>query len=159
MSSGEVRPPEEIIVYTDGSYDPDKDVGAWGAIILINEKKLTIKEIVKHSTHQRMELLAVINSLEYLINKGFNSNIKVYTDSQYISGLISRFPKLIQSNYLTKAKKELVNNDLLKRFYQLINSTHFELFKVKAHLKKTEIINYNREVDKMVRNLVRNESN
>jgi len=157
MSFGIIIPSNEIIVFTDGSYDQNKEIGAWAAIILIAETKHIIQDVVSNSTHQRMELIAVINTLEYLSNEGYNSNIKIYTDSQYVCGLIPRLPNLKQANFLTKAKKELVNTDLIKRFLSLTDSIQFELIKVKAHLKETNENNYNREVDKLVRRLVRAE--
>lgn len=76
---------EEIInIYTDGSSLGNPGPGGYG-IILEWKKKNYIKEYskgFKHTTNNRMELLAVVVALEKLkIERG---NVKVFTDSKYI---------------------------------------------------------------------------
>ena len=104
-----------------------------------------------------MELLAVIESLGYIIKNHSEAHpINVYTDSQYVVGIPARLPKLKGNDFITKKSEELVNADLLKEFGRLLETFPVNIFKVKAHLKETSVLNYNRKVDKMVRNIVRN---
>ena len=125
--------------------------------MLIDEETIVLHDIVRNTTHQRMELLAVIESLGYIIkNKLEAEEINVYTDSQYVVGLPGRLPKLMANDFITKKLEELVNADLLKQFAYLLDIFPVNIYKVKAHLKETSTLNYNRKVDKLVRNIVRN---
>jgi ribonuclease HI len=146
------------LIYTDGSCNPQSEIGAWASIVFIDEKKITLTDVVKHTTHQRMELLAVIKSIEY-IQQNFAdiTSLKIISDSQYVIGLLRRKQKLRTTNFTTKANKELRNTDLVKLFLSLTDVLNIEFEKIKAHQKQTDVINYNIEVDKLCRNLVRKE--
>jgi ribonuclease HI len=53
-------------IYTDGSCHTQLCIGAWAAIILIDEEKITLSGKDLDTTHNRMEILAVTEALEYL---------------------------------------------------------------------------------------------
>jgi ribonuclease HI len=145
-----------IIVYTDGSYNPAYNVGAWASIIFIDDEKIIRKGIVENTTHQRMELQAIIDSLEFVQHqKRSNSSIIFYTDSQYAVHLQHRKEKIVERNYLTKSNNIIRNDDLLRRLLQLLDSADVIFVKVVAHQQKSSAENYNREVDKLVRAIVR----
>ncbi len=58
-----------IIIYTDGSCNPKIGIGAWATIIFINEGKITLEGSAKDTTHQRMELIAVIEAFSHVLKK------------------------------------------------------------------------------------------
>jgi ribonuclease HI len=73
---------ENYIAYCDGSYQPKINTGGWASIIL-KDKKI-IKKLyygLKDSTNNRMELMAVIETLKYFKDP---VNITIYSDSQYV---------------------------------------------------------------------------
>lgn len=143
-------------VYTDGSCHTQHCIGAWASILFVNNQKIVLSGTEINTTHNRMEILAVINAVKH-IQKNYpeTSQIKIVTDSQYVIGLIRRQEKFITSNYLTKAGNEIRNIDLVKEFLLLHQGNDLVLEKIKAHQKASEIINYNIEVDKLARQLVR----
>ena len=145
-----------IEVYTDGSCNPQYQIGGWAALIFINDKKIVLQGIATETTHNRMELIAVIKSIEYVIKeiKEFEL-IKIYTDSQYVERIPFRIQKLVSNDFITKKGKSIQNIDLVKKLITLIETIEIELIKVKAHQKASDIPNYNREVDNLSRKLVR----
>ncbi len=149
-----------IEIYTDGSCHTQHCIGGWAAILFIDSKKIVLSGVEKATTHNRMEILAVINALEYVKSTlGINEEIKVVSDSQYVIGLIERQTKFLKNNFKTKAGLDIRNVDLVKHILGLLNQLQVSFVKIKAHQKTTTVINYNNEVDKLCRHLVREEVN
>lgn len=145
-----------IEIYTDGSCNPKANIGAWAAILQIDGKRITIKGVNENTTHNRMELLAVIKALDYLQQNDLeNHPVIVYTDSQYVEKIKGRATKIEQQEYRTKAGKEIRNADLVGILINHIERGDITFKKVKAHQKAGEVLNLNREVDKIARKLVR----
>jgi ribonuclease HI len=69
--------------------------------------------------------------------------------------LIDRKSKFIASDFTTKAGKDIRNVDLVKELLTLLTKIKVQFVKIKAHQKPTNTINYNIEVDKLSRQLVR----
>ena len=145
-----------IEIYTDGSCNPKENIGAWAAILEIDGESVTIKGFTKNTTHNRMELLAVINALDYLKQNDLEKRpVVVFTDSQYVEKIKERATKIEQQQYQTKAGKEIRNADLVEILIKQLDSGDITFKKVKAHQKAGEKPNLNREVDKIARRLVR----
>ena len=145
-----------ISIYTDGSCHTQLKCGAWAAIIYLNNDEHIIKGISKNTTHNRMELQAIINAVQFLIlNKISFNKIEVYTDSQYAVNLTTRKQRILENNYLTKKGTQLQNTDLLKELYTLFETMPLKLIKVAAHQPANINGNHNRRVDLIVRALMR----
>ncbi|MBA3900630.1 MAG: ribonuclease HI [Bacteroidetes bacterium] len=144
-------------IYTDGSCIPTKNnLGAWVSIIFVEAKKTILKGVVENTTHNRMELTAAIECLQYLIDKNIAvEKIVIYTDSQYVAQIEQRKEKLKKQNFISGKGTPIQNADLVKKLIHLIEELQPEFVKVKAHQKKTEIENFNREADMLVRKLAR----
>lgn len=145
-----------VEIFTDGSCHTQKCVGAWASVILIDAQKIILSGKEENTTHNRMEILAVINSINYVLQH-FPTirELKVVSDSQYVIGLVSRQSKFLTSDYTTKAGNDIRNIDLVKELLLLLSTIKVEFVKIKAHQKATAVINYNIEVDKLSRQLVR----
>ena len=143
-------------IYTDGSCHTKKCVGAWASVILIDTQKIILSATEENTTHNRMEILGVINSIKY-IQQHFPviQKLRIISDSQYVIGLIGRESKFESSNYTTKSGKNIRNVDLVKELLMLLITIKVEFVKIKAHQKATDVVNYNIEVDKLSRQLVR----
>lgn len=143
-------------IYTDGSCHTQKCIGAWAAVILIENHKIVLSGKDIQTTHNRMEILAVINSLKY-VQQHFSHivDIKIVSDSQYVIGLIGRQAKFAASDFTTKAGKDIRNIDLVKELLILVSTLNVQFVKIKAHQKPTDSVNYNIEVDKLSRQIVR----
>jgi len=147
---------KEILIYTDGSCHTQKRMGAWVAILLYGQEEIILQGNETNTTHNRMELMAVIKAIEY-VSDNMNGDIvmQIFTDSQYVMGLPERAGKLAADNFITKKGKDLQNSDLLKILFQLFASHIIHLNKIKAHQKKDDTINYNITADKLSRSMIR----
>ena len=148
----------EIYVYTDGSCHTQLLIGAWAAILLIAGQRIELSGIENNTTHNAMELMAVIEAIEYL-SEHYPSlpTINIITDSQYVSGLFAREERLSSSGFITKKGNEVRNTNLVKRLYDLNAKHQLHFTKVKAHQKSGEAENINVEVDVLVRGVMRME--
>lgn len=143
-----------INVYTDGSCHSQHLLGAWASIIFIGEEKTIKTGEESDTTHNRMELLAVINAIEHLKEINLTANvINIYSDSQYVVNLMQRKEKLKKKQFITNKGTPVQNIDLVQRLLNQIELYNLNFIKVKAHQKGGDI--NNREVDLIVRQLVR----
>jgi ribonuclease HI len=145
-----------IELYTDGSCHTQIKTGAWASIILLDGDKTVLKGIENNTTHNRMELLAVINAIAFIDEKKIGSPLVIYTDSQYVSRIPERKDKLKSKQFRTSREVSIQNADLVQTLIQQIELHSIRFIKVKAH-QKTDNRNakYNGEVDKMARAMVR----
>lgn len=73
---------ESYIAYCDGSYQPKIQTGGWASVII--KDGAIVKKLyygMRNTTNNRMELLAVINTLKFFKEK---VKITIYSDSQYV---------------------------------------------------------------------------
>ncbi|PSL44263.1 ribonuclease HI [Chitinophaga niastensis] len=148
------------VVYTDGSCHTQLRTGAWVAILLIGTEKIILSETVTDTTHNRMELTAVIAAIQHvLLHYPHVTQVQVFSDSQYVINLPDREAQLMTRHFITKKGNELQNSALVKTFLQLLTRISVELVKIKAHQKKSEAVNYNIEADMLSRKLVREKTN
>lgn len=147
---------KSIEIYTDGSCHTQKKIGAWASILFVGGEKIVLKGEVRNTTHNRMELFAVIKAIEYIDDKQCDSQLLIYTDSQYVCGILGRKEKLKGNRFLTKKGTFIQNADLVETLIQQIESHSIRFIKVKAHQKAdTESSKYNSQVDKLSRKMVR----
>ncbi len=140
-------------IYTDGSCNTQNGLGAWVAILLWDKEKIVLSGTVPGTTHNRMELYAVIAGIRYA-EKAFTS-LRIFSDSQYVTGLMARKEKLMAASFITNKGSEMRNADLLREFYTLSGQIELTFIKVKAHQKQGAELNYNIEADKLVRKIMR----
>jgi ribonuclease HI len=153
-----------IHIFTDGSCNTKCNFGGWAAILLLSKEKKLLRGSVQNTTHNRMELLAVINAINFADELFANALLQVYTDSQYVCHIPERKEKLKKNHLLTKKGTPIQNADLVQEIINLIESHSIEFIKVKAHQKSANaglnddlarVIEHNREVDKLARETVR----
>jgi ribonuclease HI len=145
-----------ITVYTDGSCNPIHKMGGWAAIVLIDNQKIILKGKDVNTTHQRMELLAVLKALEYLQqNQLLAQQVNICADSQYVIEIRRRRRALEANDFLTKKGQPIRNDDLVRKLISYLDNATIEFTKVAAHQKITEIENLNREADKLARSIIR----
>jgi ribonuclease HI len=145
-----------IEIYTDGSCHTQHKNGAWAAIVIVAGEKTVLTGDETNTSHNRMELLAVIESINFCHEKQYAEQAIVYTDSQYVFLLPERKEKLKHKHFLTNKGTPIKNVDLVQTFVQQIESRTIRFIKVKAHQKTDENSSkYNVEVDKICRNLIR----
>lgn len=145
-----------VEIFTDGSCHTQLRIGAWAAIVFIDNEKTVLSGTEENTTHNRMELVAVIKALEFAAPKiQGEQEIKIVSDSQYVVGLKERKVKFVAQNFLTKAGKEIQNSDLVKELLAFDQKMTISFQKIKAHQKRSSVVNYNIEADKLCRRIVR----
>ncbi len=77
----------DVIIYTDGGCSCNPGPGGYGAVILADGKRRELSGGFKHTTNNRMELMACIVALNS-IKPG--ASVLVHTDSQYVVNGINR---------------------------------------------------------------------
>lgn len=149
-------PQASVEIYTDGSCHTQFRTGTWVAIVFLGTEKEVLSDTVQHTTHNRMELTAVIKGIQYvLVHCDSGTLIRVYTDSQYVTDLPARKERIVLQNFATQKGNALQNADLVKIFFELLSARSIAFVKMRAHQKKDDTINYNREADMLCRKLLR----
>ena len=143
-----------IEIYTDGSSHTQKLIGAWAAIIYYNKTKIIIKQVETNTSHNRMEMQAVIQAIKF-VDTNYSTNIPIIinSDSQYVVNLVDRKEKLKKNEFITKKGNPVKNLDLVITLIDQIESHEITFNKIKAHVKDGDT--KNREVDLLVRKLMR----
>ncbi|MDC3402772.1 MAG: ribonuclease HI [Flavobacteriaceae bacterium] len=100
---------KEIHLYTDGAARGNPGPGGYGIVLEWPEKnyRKEFSEGFKHTTNNRMELLAVIEGLKKLNESPLK--VKVYTDSKYVA---DAFVKNWVFGWEKKGFKDRKNTDL-----------------------------------------------
>ena len=157
MQFSEIRQPFTIAIFTDGSCHSQSRAGGWAAIILIGENKIILNGSNPDTTHQRMELTAVLESLSYLQQHDLgHQHVVVYSDSQYVVNMVARKERLVSSEYRTKKLKLVRNSDLVRDLIRFIESTDITFKKIKSHQRvHSAESSANREVDLLSRQKMR----
>ncbi|MGK7397659.1 MAG: RNase H family protein [Candidatus Cyclobacteriaceae bacterium M3_2C_046] len=145
-----------IKIFTDGCYNQFKKLGAWVAYISFNNEMFVIHGVQMDTSHQRMELMAAINALEWLDQKNTDDPRIIYTDSQYLVQLPERFNRLVLRDFFTAKGQPVANKDLVKIIYCHCQRHQISFIKVKGHPGKERSINFQREADKLCRRLIKN---
>ena len=121
----------KVKIYTDGACSGNPGPGGWGAQLIYNNTVKEISGFEGNTTNNRMELIAVISSLEYVSSE---DDIEIYTDSVYVMEGITKWIKNWKKNkWLTSAKKQVKNEDLWKKLDSLCASKKISWTWVKGH--------------------------
>ena len=118
----------KIIIYTDGSAKGNPGKGGFGVILIAGKHYKEISQGFRHTTNNRMELLAVIVGLEQLKNN--DSEVLVYSDSKYVVDSVEKKWVFQWEKKHFKGKK---NADLWKRFLIIYKKHKVSFNWVKGH--------------------------
>ncbi|RLD81933.1 MAG: ribonuclease HI [Bacteroidetes bacterium] len=119
---------QNIIIYTDGAARGNPGPGGYGTVLLSGKHRKELSAGFKHTTNNRMELLAVIIGLEALKNTG--SNVTVYSDSKYV---VDSVEKRWVFNWEKKSFKGKKNPDLWQRFLKVYPKHNIKFIWIKGH--------------------------
>lgn len=70
-----------ILIFTDGSSRGNPGPGGFGVIVNVNKRVTELGGFDKHTTNNRMEMLAIVEALRFVASH--NEPITLYTDSKY----------------------------------------------------------------------------
>ena len=123
-----------ITIYTDGSAKGNPGPGGWGAIIANEKRVVELGGNETHTTNNRMELTAVIRSLELLSEQGVKSAV-INTDSEYVmKGITLWVHSWQKNNWRTAAKKPVLNQDLWQKLVEVSSDKELEWQYVRGHV-------------------------
>ena len=118
----------KITIYTDGAARGNPGSGGYGIVLLSGNFRKELSAGYKHTTNNRMELLAVIVALESLKISG--SDVTIYTDSKYVADAVTKGWVFTWVKNRFKGKK---NQDLWMRFLEIYSKHQVKFIWVKGH--------------------------
>lgn len=108
-------------IYTDGSANAATRKGGW-AFVELNGDNILIQESghVSDTTSNRMELMAMINAIEFYSKMDTTDSFVFFTDSQYVQkGATLWINSWLKSNWKGGT---VMNIDLWKRYLEVSNT-------------------------------------
>ena len=143
---GQERATKPIIIYTDGSCDPNPGPGGWAALIIMDDEEKMLYGSAPRSTNNRMELIAAIEALKSIRIK---KPIILYTDSQYLKKGVMEWMENWKSRNWKRKGGKLANVDLWKELSKETGKHSITWRWVKAHTGDK----YNEQVDRKAKQL------
>jgi ribonuclease HI len=117
-----------INIYTDGASTGNPGPGGFGTILEFGKHRKELAKGFRHTTNNRMELLAVIEGLKALTKEGLD--VHIYSDSQYV---VNAIEKKWVFGWQKKGFKDKKNPDLWKEFLQLFPLHTITMHWVRGH--------------------------
>lgn len=96
-----------VEIFTDGACSGNPGPGGWGAILRFGKHEKELFGFSKHTTNNRMELLAAISALEALKR---TSKVELTTDSSYVKDGITKWIHNWKKRGWRKSNKKPVEN-------------------------------------------------
>ncbi len=126
------RGPGRIVeVYADGACKGNPGPGGWGVLLRAGGREREMCGGEAQTTNNRMELTAVIEALSALTQR---SQVRVYTDSQYVQKGISEWiHNWKRRGWLTADRKPVKNADLWRKLDEVAKQHEVEWYWVKGH--------------------------
>ena len=137
---------KEVIIYTDGSCLNNPGVGGWACVLIYNGNEKHLSGAENNTTNNRMELMAIIKSLEALKEKCI---VYIHSDSSYVINAFNQnwIADWQKKGWKNSQKKEVLNKDLWLKLLSLTNFHQVNFIKVKGHSDNE----YNNRCDELAR--------
>lgn len=122
---------EDIEIFTDGACRGNPGPGGWGVVLRYGGHEKHMHGGEKHTTNNRMELMAAIMGLEALSRP---CKVALTTDSQYVrQGITEWIQNWKKRGWKNSAKKPVKNIDLWQRLDSAAAKHDIEWHWVKGH--------------------------
>ena len=131
---------KRVTLYCDGSSLGNPGAGGWCGILEFKATRKILSGGEAHTTNNRMELQAVISSLEALKEP---CCVEIYSDSRYVCEGINVWLK----NWVAKDFAKVKNPDLWRRYLEVSRSHTSRAHWIKGHSG----IALNEECDKIAK--------
>ncbi len=138
-----------VVIYTDGACSGNPGKGGYGAVLLYKGKRKELSAGYELTTNNRMELLAVIESLSLLKTK---CEVTLYSDSKYVVDAVNKgwMAKWEKNNWMRTKTEKASNSDLWIRLSEQIKKHDVKFVWVKGHADNIE----NERCDELARNAI-----
>jgi ribonuclease HI len=117
-----------ITIYTDGASRGNPGPGGYGVVLMYKQHRKELSAGYRHTTNNRMELMAVIEGLEALKEPGHE--VLIYSDSKYV---IDAVEKGWLKGWVTKNFKDKKNEDLWRKYLYVASKHKIKFHWVKGH--------------------------
>ena len=122
---------KNVAIFTDGACKCNPGPGGWGAILRYGTAEKEISGGEPHTTNNRMELRAVIESLKCLKER---CEVTLTTDSQYVCNSINKgWAKNWKAKNWVKGGKPVPNTDLWQELLSLLEQQNVTFVWVRGH--------------------------
>ena len=139
---------DRVTIYTDGACSGNPGPGGWGALLIFRDREKELSGAERHTTNNRMELMAAISALEGLSRR---CGVDLHTDSQYVrQGITSWIAGWKRKGWRTASNMPVKNEDLWKRLDAARDRHDVEWHWVKGHAGDAR----NERVDGMARRAI-----
>lgn len=118
-----------ITIYTDGSARGNPGPGGYGVLLMFGKYVKELSGGFKHTTNNRMELMAVIEGLRAL--KTNDIPVTIYSDSQYVVNAVTK--GWLNNWVRTDFKGGKKNKDLWLQYYSLAKRFQIKFLWVRGH--------------------------
>ena len=136
---------DTVEIFTDGACSGNPGPGGWGALLRYNGREKELFGGERHTTNNRMEMMAAIMALESLKRP---VKAVLSTDSSYLkNGITKWLPGWKAKNWRTADNKPVKNVDLWQRLEKAIERHEVKWKWVKGHAGHAE----NERVDALAR--------
>lgn len=120
-----------VEIFTDGACSGNPGPGGWGAILRMGQHEKELSGAQKDTTNNRMELMAVIKSLEALKRP---CEIILTTDSKYVlDGITKWIFNWKKNNWKKSDNKPVLNADLWQQLDELSKNHKIKWNWIKGH--------------------------
>jgi ribonuclease HI len=120
-----------VKISTDGACKGNPGPGGWGALIRMGEHEKELSGGEKHSTNNRMELMAAIRGLQALTKP---CRVTLVTDSVYVKDGITKWIHGWQrNNWRTASKQPVKNVELWQELLEAVRPHRIDWRWVKGH--------------------------
>ena len=135
---------KKLNIYTDGACSGNPGKGGWGAVLVYNGIEKEISGAEMHTTNNRMELTAVIKSLQLLKAP---CEVELTTDSKYVCDAVNKgwVYGWKKKGWIKSDKKPALNVDLWEELLKQLNIHKVTFIWVKGHNGHP----YNEKCDKL----------
>lgn len=127
---------QKIIVYSDGACSGNPGTGGWGSILIFGDKVIELGGGDRQTTNNKMELMGVISSLQYLLQMSLpkSTPVCVYTDSVYvIRGITQWVYGWSRRGWKTAEGQAVANQDHWQELMSLVKNFKLEFKYVAGH--------------------------
>ena len=136
---------ETVEIFTDGACSGNPGPGGWGALLRFNGSEKELFGGERHTTNNRMEMMAAIMALESLKRP---IAAVLSTDSSYLkNGITKWLPGWKAKNWRTADNKPVKNVDLWQRLEKAVERHQVQWRWVRGHAGHAE----NERVDALAR--------
>ncbi len=120
-----------VEIFTDGACSENPGPGGWGAILRCQGIEKELSGNAFHTTNNRMELTAVIESLKAL---HCACQVNLYTDSQYVQkGICHWIHGWKRNNWKTATHQPVKNRDLWEKLEFVSRRHHIVWHWIRGH--------------------------